>query len=355
MNMVSRRPTLRDLPLAARSVLAAYLATVGIGYFAALVQLHFHHASPGKLLPTADDTVSIYHGRTEMSQLERLLVSDENRAFNGSGSMRQSFTSKSAAWKGAIKRRAQSKKISLTRAEEELRSERDGERLALLSWIRAGANRKEFEDNQYVLPANLASRPMSPDMIDESMEEGVVRVKIASIIENRCTRCHRDGAGGAGSRYPLESWEDVHEYCTIETAGSGPSLPKLAQSTHVHLLGFAVLYGLTGLVFGFSGYPGWLRAVLAPLPLVAQVADISCWWLARIDPMFAKAIIVTGGLAASTLGLQILLSLWDLFGKFGKTCLVALILAAGIGGYVVKQTVIDPYIAKEAIGATQRE
>ena len=29
---------------------------------------------------------------------------------------------------------------------------------------------------------------------------------------------------------------------------------------------------------------GWVRVLVAPIVLIAQVADVSCWWLARIDP-----------------------------------------------------------------------
>ena len=50
------RPVLRDLPLAARLVIATFLLSVGIGYFSALVQLHFQHAKPGSLLPDAERT-----------------------------------------------------------------------------------------------------------------------------------------------------------------------------------------------------------------------------------------------------------------------------------------------------------
>ena len=32
-----------------------------------------------------------------------------------------------------------------------------------------------------------------------------------------------------------------------------------------------------------AAFPGWLRGILAPLVLVAQMAEIACWWLARLD------------------------------------------------------------------------
>lgn len=346
------RLVLRDLPLASRFVIAAFLLSTGVGYFSALVHMHFQHASPGKMLPAADDAADAYHGRSSMSQLERLLVSDEHRPFNGSGSMRQSFATKSAGWKGAIKKRANSKQLSLLEAEEELRAERDGERLAVLDWIRSGAGQKSFEENTHPVPAYLARQPITAEFLDDS-SPGTMRVRIGAILEARCARCHNESAGGAASRFPLETWEQVHEYCEIETAGGGMSLTKLAQSTHVHLLGFAMLYGLTGIVFSLSSYPAWLRVVLGPLPLAAQLVDISMWWLARLDPAYAHAIILTGGLVASGLMLQILLSLFDLFGKTGKVVLIALLLATGVGGFVLKETVIDPYLAKEAVGATR--
>jgi hypothetical protein len=91
------------------------------------------------------------------------------------------------------------------------------------------------------------------------------------------------------------------------------SLAKLAQTTHVHLLGLAVLYGLTGLIFSFTSYSNRARVLFGPLPLVAQLGDIGCWWLARLDPVFAQAILITGGLVALGLAIHILGSLWDLF------------------------------------------
>ena len=79
-----------------------------------------------------------------------------------------------------------------------------------------------------------------------------------------------------------------------DPAARGMSLSKLAQTTHVHMLGFSMLYGLTGLLFAFTSYPVFVRVLIAPLPLLAQIIDISFWWLARLDepygPGFAAAI-----------------------------------------------------------------
>ena len=48
-----------------------------------------------------------------------------------------------------------------------------------------------------------------------------------------------------------------------------------------------MLYLLTGVIFAFTNYPALVKFLIAPLPLVAQLVDIACWWLTRTDPRFA--------------------------------------------------------------------
>src|SRR5947209_967795 len=99
---------LRQLPLSARLTIATFLICVGVGYLSALVQLHFQHASPGNLLPTAEDAKNIFHGPTEkpMSTMERLVATDEDKPFSAVGEMSRSFTVKSKDWKKAINEKA---------------------------------------------------------------------------------------------------------------------------------------------------------------------------------------------------------------------------------------------------------
>lgn len=350
-----RLPKLRELSLPTRLAIAAFLVSVGIGYFSALVQLHFQHASPGKMLPDAEDAVQVFHGREKMSQLEKLLVADEGKPFNGSGTMRNTFTSRSAGWTGAINKRARQKGISLGKAESELRAERDGERLALISWIAGGADKCSFENNVFMMPKALEKVAITEEFVERDEADGTIKVKIASILEKRCSRCHAEGVGGSAAQFPLDNWEQLHEYCEVQTATSAISIQKLAQTTHIHLLGFAMLYGLTGVIFSFSSYPTWVRAILSPWPLLIQVADISFWWLARLDPAFAHAIVISGSLVALGVFLQITLSLANMFGRTGKVLLVAAIVCSGVGGYLVKTEWIDPFLARERTEVTFTE
>ena len=88
-----------------------------------------------------------------------------------------------------------------------------------------------------------------------------------------------------------------------------------------------------------------MRLVLGPIVLLAQVADVSCWWLARIDGpgiYFAQAIIATGAVVGLGLGAQIILSVFNMYGKLGKVVLAMLFAAAFVGIAFLAKTVIIP-------------
>jgi hypothetical protein len=354
------RLVLGDLPVAARLTLAVFLISVALGYAAALVQLKLQHARPGQYMPTPEDTEKIFtHPRKSdrpISKLEKLLIADENLPFNGGGEMSRAFTKRSVGWKKDIKNRAKKlrrgtpNEADLEAAEKTLRAERNGEREGMVAWIRDGANKDDYEQDKYCLPDNLAKQPITPKYVEKD-SEGKTLLKIKSLMTDRCIRCHaKDGEDAKAAQFPLEKPEQIAKYTSVESGGA-MSLDKLAQTTHVHLLGFAVLYCLTGLILAFTSWSGWIRIPLAPLPLLFQVIDICLWWLARMDEpyghMLVQGIPITGAIVGASLGLQLLLSLFDLFGRAWKFTLFVLIALAIGGGYGLKLKVIDPHLARE--------
>jgi hypothetical protein len=337
------RFTIRELPLAARLTLAAFLIAVGLGYGSALVQLHFQHASPGRALPSINDVVRKFHGDPHggppVSMLERLIATPghDHVPFTGSGSMAKAFTVRSSDFSREIRKRD---RIDVER-------EREGERQVLLAWVRDGLKRDIFEADSMSRPAQLAEHPITPDFVNA---DGTIKIK--ALFTERCVRCHQaDGDDAAATKYPLNTFEQIQQYAKIETSAGIMSLPALTQSTHTHLLSFAMLWAATGLIIAFSSYPGWVRIWLAPIVLIAQVADIACWWLARLDGdigvMFAKSIVVTGGIVGVGVALQIVLGLFNLFGAAGRVVLIFLMLAGGYGGYVLNERVLKPQLATE--------
>src|SRR5438105_2752323 len=110
------RFTLRDLPLSARLVLSAFLISAGVGYFSALVQLHFQHARAGEPLPNKEDAAETYHGTPGMSTLERLIRADESKPFDKFGTMRPAFYTESVGWDTQVAERAAELKVDEDKA-----------------------------------------------------------------------------------------------------------------------------------------------------------------------------------------------------------------------------------------------
>lgn len=311
MSDANRAFSLRSLPTPTRAVLAVFLIVISFGYFSGLVQLHFQHASPGNLLPDSSDVVRVYHGEPRgepKSKIQQLLEADESLPFNGTGTMRPAFTTKSERrWKENFA------KLS-PEEQKKLLAEREGERLALLDWLKQGASRDAFEKDEFKLSKPLV---ITEDYVigDKDAEGRATQVRINAIFTDRCVRCHQEsGADKDAEKYPLDEWQHLEKYLKIEEGSAPMELARLAQTTHVHLIGFTMMYGLTGLIFSLTGWPTWIRVLLAPWPMFWQAIDIACWWLARLDPLAAQAILVTGALVASGFGLQVFGSLLDLFG-----------------------------------------
>jgi hypothetical protein len=53
--------------------------------------------------------------------------------------------------------------------------------------------------------------------------------------------------------------------------------------------------------------------------------------------------------------LQIVLGLFNMFGKVGRVVLVLLLITAAVGSYTVKERWIDPYLKSEGLSATAPE
>jgi cytochrome c553 len=347
--MKKRRFFLRDLPLSARITLAAFLLSVGLGYVSAMVQLHMQHAGPDSILPSSADVVRHFHGSTGplKSHLQSLIEADEALPFNGSGSMAAAFTKRSEGWAREIKDLAKDKNIDEPAAEVVLRTQRAGERAAVLAWLAADLPRGDYDADNFTLPADSVNH-----LLTAAYKDGNA-VKIQALFKDRCARCHaKDGDDEKATHYPMETFEQIKKYGTPTPGGGRVSLDKLAQTTHAHLLSFAVLFTFTGLLFALTNYPSLLRLILAPLVLVTQVADIACWWLARIDgplgEQFALAIPITGAIVGIGLMLQIVLTLFHLFGALGRLLLLLIFAAGAYGGWIAKEKVVDPFLKERS-------
>jgi hypothetical protein len=80
---------------------------------------------------------------------------------------------------------------------DSLKPERFGELNALLAWTRLSdaERRKSYGADTFELPATLAGKPLTSDYLAAG------KVKIKTLIGDRCTRCHQQGSDG--EKFPM--------------------------------------------------------------------------------------------------------------------------------------------------------
>ena len=347
------------MPLPAKLVISAFLISVGLGYISAMVQLHLQHGSrDGNPLPTSVDVLERFAGLKKFdpdaprspSKIEHLISGSTTELDVNANNMAPAFFAKS---KGYPKETAE-------RGQSVVDAERESERLAMLEWLRSDTEiqRNAYEQDALKLSSTLRERPL----IERWLTPEGDAVKIKSLFEARCNVCHAEQSQPPS----MINFMELQPLITPPTDEVLPggwvrsskmmTVDSLTQSTHAHLLSFAMLFGLTGLCFAFTSYPGWIRGILGPLVLIAQVCDVSCWWLARVPeygPYFAQTILLTGGVVGMGLVLQILLSLFNMFGFMGKIVLVGMILLAGLAFGTIAVKVVLPELNAEIQNAAQ--
>jgi len=352
--------TLRELPLPVKVVASVFLMAVGLGYTSAMVQLHMQDSKSGEAMPTEADVILKFTGKKKrdpnappprpVSRLEVLVTADPPAVIG---------SSMSAAFTTADRAKGDLKFSTLTQGKspevvETVKAHRKGEQMAFQLWINAPEpdRKAAYEADKFVPPTGQMPKDLTPAFKDGDA------VKIKSIIDNRCGTCH--SKGGEKEDVPLASYDHFAKFLKVDAvAVAGDwvkveepiSTSKLTQSTHAHLLSFAVLFSLTGLIFACSSYPSVIRCVLGPWVVLAVFADVSLWWLARLcdewGPLFARGVIITGTLAAVGLTLQITLSLFNMYGWKGKVVIAFLfLLGGGIGGLVIQSQIKPALEAK---------
>ncbi|MFO0802057.1 MAG: hypothetical protein U0791_02890 [Gemmataceae bacterium] len=369
METPSTRFTLRQLPLPAKLVVTLFMLTVGLGYFSALVQMHFQHTQgDGTPMPGINDVIEIFAGKRKIPVEEARAMQPKSKLESVVSGSKDVFTSASMSaaffhkdptkeWDKLVDKRNPD-----PAAKAKVEADREGERQAVLLWIKSpDAERKAAYEADLFKPAKDAPASLT-EKFQVAKGNSAEGVKVKSILAARCAECHQEG--GVKAEFPLDTYSGLSKYLEVPPGIEIPEgatevwcassrqigREKLAQSTHAHLLSFAMLFTLTGLVFSFTSYPGLMRGVLGPIVLLAQVADVSCWWLARIDGpgvYFAQAIMGTGAVVGMGLAAQIVLSVFNMYGPKGKFVLAALFVAGAAGLGLVGEKYAKPFLQEQ--------
>jgi hypothetical protein len=312
------RLTLADLDGPKRLLIATVLLTLALGYLAALANLFAtNSAADGKATVTLDDFPSVYREKGLIGlacEVQKSLgIEDVVRRYHGTGA---GVTRLETSLKGVMRPIMTEELASKDTPLEETEKEVDMLFRPLIAWSKLPADLRKrayekgvpLRDDGEVDFERFIAAFGNGALANKSAREGLELVPvIKDTFADHCISCH--SASGTAAKIPLVSYAEIDAYCG-EDRGIPPR--QLAMTTHVHALGFCVLFAMSGFIFSMTRYHWLVRATFSPWTLLFQMIELACWWLAKLHVGFAYAIFYLGVLVGVGLGVQIFGSLIDL-------------------------------------------
>ena len=284
------------------------MTTAGLGYCVFLLLAYIQVTSPNSLWPDLKALDGLFFGREQpVSPLERLLEATEG-PMDRAGTMRPAFTDQSVGWELLTHRMTVDEKVALV-------AEREGERQALLAWVRSGLGQEAYQADDFPLGETFAARPITAAyLISDQHRPGQgahKHVRIRSIVADRCVTCH-----GENGRNEMARWIPLDTYADIERQSRPEALPVLRTTWLIaSLVALLPLALLTGPLFYFTSTPLWTRRFLTVLPFAALVVTVACWLLGRPRTYCIHLLLGAAVVAAIGVLIQIIASLANLFAK----------------------------------------
>lgn len=159
--------------------------------------------------------------------------------------------------------------------EPNLRYKSDKE--VIMKWIHEGAERPGYEQN------------------------------VAPILNRDCVICHNPNI--SPSLPNLTTFEGVAE---VAHSG-GATLPALVRVSHIHLFGIAFILFFIGKIFLLCDINVYVKRVAVVIPFVAMLLDVISWFVTKNIAQFAYVVVLSGALMGISMGLQILLSIQQMW------------------------------------------
>jgi hypothetical protein len=214
--------------------------------------------------------------------------------------MRPAFTEQSLGWSSLVEKLTPEERAALL-------AQRDAERLAVLSWVRAGANRSSYESDNYLSHDRSIAGRITPHYLVEAQTtppHGMsTQVKIRSILADRCATCHSETGRNEKARWiPLDAYESLEPYCRV------PPAPAFWASWTVVSLLFLIAVTLpAGAVFYLTSRPQWLQAVLVSISWLAAAVLAGAWLVGQ--PGGPALYILLAAAGAATMGTLTMITL----------------------------------------------
>ena len=145
------------------------------------------------------------------------------------------------------------------------------------------------------------------DWIQNGADELEYNEKIAPIFNRDCVICHTPAINPA--------LPDLTHYAGVaEVAHSGgASIPALIRVSHIHLFGIAFILFFIGKIFILCDINIYVKRIAVVIPFAAMLLDVLSWFITKSIPAFSYVVVASGALMGLSMGLQILLSVYQMW------------------------------------------
>ncbi len=146
------------------------------------------------------------------------------------------------------------------------------------------------------------------DWLDHGHKQAEFEAKVAPILNKYCIMCHSEEAGLGLP--PLTSFAAVSKLTKQDT---GASLLSLVRVSHIHLFGISFILFFLGRIFILCEMPVMVKRITVAVPFLAMLLDIFSWYATKFIPGFSYTVIIGGGLMILSIGVQIVVSIYQLW------------------------------------------
>ena len=143
--------------------------------------------------------------------------------------------------------------------------------------------------------------------IQRGAGEPEYKEKIAPILNRDCIVCHTPSIN--------PSLPDLTHFATVSEVAhaGGATIPALIRVSHIHLFGVAFILFFIGKIFLLCDINVQVKRIAVVIPFVAMLLDVLSWFVTREISAFAYVVIFSGALMGLSMGLQILLSIYQMW------------------------------------------
>lgn len=143
--------------------------------------------------------------------------------------------------------------------------------------------------------------------IQQGADEAGYNAKIAPILNRDCVLCHTPSIN--------PSLPDLTHYATVAEVAhaGGATIPTLVRVSHIHLFGIAFILFFIGKIFLLCDINVYVKRVAVVIPFAAMLLDVVSWFITKSTPEFAYVVVYSGALMGLSMGLQIVLSIYQMW------------------------------------------